>query len=131
LPSRAHAGRDPPDVEICQCPLCTSGNGRTITSFRPDSFDTYASQCPSGEISGWTSANGALRSVSGCGLPPTRNTAMSQPLVPVGCSSMTMDVPSRPMDGVYSPFGLVVSRSAVPVPSAACQNRLGTPALDE
>ena len=48
LPSPLHRGARPPSREIGNCPSCT-GNGRTYTWLRPDAFDSYAIQRPSGE----------------------------------------------------------------------------------
>src|SRR4249919_380881 len=50
-------GDRPPAVEICHLPDCTSGNGRTNTSKRPVSSDTYASHLLSGESAGLRSRN--------------------------------------------------------------------------
>ena len=59
FPSRDQAGSVPPAEETC---VFTSslGNGRTYTSFRSDSLETYASQCPSGENSGNDSSSREL-----------------------------------------------------------------------
>ena len=48
LPSRRHRALSPPAVEIRTFPP-GPGNGTTYTSDRPDSFELYASQRPSGE----------------------------------------------------------------------------------
>ena len=42
---------EPPSIDTCIA-APTTGNGRTQTSVRPDSSETYASQRPSGEKTG-------------------------------------------------------------------------------
>ena len=48
FPSRRQRGSVPPAVETFDLPL-DFGNGRTYTSFVPDSLETYAIHRPSGE----------------------------------------------------------------------------------
>src|SRR5262245_48563168 len=56
------------------------GNGRTYTSLRPDSFDAYASQRPSGENTGAPSPNGVLRNARGWSLWSRSRIQMSCPV---------------------------------------------------
>src|SRR6266542_6047631 len=74
---RDQVGVIPPLVEICHLPP-GPGNGRTYTSFRPDSFEEYASQRPSGENIGSSSAKGALRKI--VGVPGFHPDASSPPI---------------------------------------------------
>ena len=48
---RDQIGTLPPALEICHLPP-GPGNGRTYTSYLPDSSDWYAIQRPSGETAG-------------------------------------------------------------------------------
>src|SRR5262245_43235424 len=59
-PSRDHTGAPPPSMEIC-VRLPGPGNGRTYTSARPDSSDTYATHLPSGENDAENSLGGFSR----------------------------------------------------------------------
>src|SRR5579864_2502674 len=66
FPSRDQAGILPPPEETChRPPPAVSGNGRTYTSYKPDSSDAYAIQRPSGENAGCTSFAGVRANGSG------------------------------------------------------------------
>src|SRR5438093_3167717 len=54
----------PPPVDTCHLPLGT-GNGCTTISNRPDSFVSYATQCPSGENCPLSSSNGVFTTTIG------------------------------------------------------------------
>ena len=51
-----HVGQSPPSADTCHFPP-GPGNGRTYTSERPDSFESYARKRPSGEKAAPTSTN--------------------------------------------------------------------------
>ena len=61
LPASDHCGSRPPSAEICRLPD-SSPSDRTYTSKRPDSFDRYASQRPSGETCACSSSAGVCGS---------------------------------------------------------------------
>src|SRR5262245_47771224 len=65
LPSRRHRALSPPAVEIRVLPP-GPGNGTTYTSDRPDSFELYATQWPSGE--NWLPLFAGGESMNGDGL---------------------------------------------------------------
>src|ERR1700732_3040644 len=78
LPFRDQAGECPPLVEM-GFPPPAPGYGRTNTSGRPDSSDTYANQRPFGENSAWPSLNRVTRLGTGWRSPVSGSTQMSEP----------------------------------------------------
>ena len=82
LPSRRHRALSPPAVEIRTFPP-GPGNGTTYTSDRPDSFELYASQRPSGE--NWLPASKNGDSMNGKGLrSPNRGRTQRSSIRPLG-----------------------------------------------
>lgn len=125
-PVRSAPGRVPPPVDTCQWPPFTSGNGRTYTSNWPESFASYASQRPSGEMIPLRSVNGVR--TRGVTRPvPSNWTCMTSWPVFGAVSVKVRRVPSSDTATAFCWFGLSVSRSTAPEPSAACQNRFRAP----
>ncbi len=128
------AGGVPPLVEIGQCPASTSGNGRTEISNRPDSFDSYASQRPSGESSPLASLNAVCSSGSVCrdgvlggAVGSRRRTRKSLPVVGTGSRTISRVPSGRSTSGNWT-----VRTRGQPLDGprvlAACLKRLRAPA---
>src|SRR3990172_11304411 len=118
---RDHVGKDPPAVEICHFPP-GPGNGRTYTSKRPDSSESYASHRPSGEKAALASENGLLRKTTGF---PGFHTVASSPVngrirmserVFGHTSLKAKKFPLGCHDAGDCGFSLSVRRSASPLP---------------
>src|SRR5204862_4260759 len=116
----------PPAVYTYHWPPSKFANGRTSPSDELELLDSYASHRPSGEaipLRSWNfvCSGGVTRCV-----PSRASCSRSRPIIGVG-SLNTSAVPSGVIPVRNWALLLVVSRSAAPVPSAACHQRLGWP----
>src|ERR1051326_8777359 len=120
-------GNWPPPVETCDIPEPdgpTVGKGRTNTSSRPDSPDTYEIQRPSGENEGFRLPNGLRR--KGSGLPAwgcsgslmsSGSVQRSEP-VSAFCSLKATRLPSGENEYASTFLFLSSNSCASPAPSA-------------
>src|SRR5262245_8163512 len=89
-------------MEICVCPS-PDGNGRTYTSFLPDSLEVYAIHCPSGETWPCSVTDGFCRYGKGFRSPDSGSIHTSLRRLAFGSSAYTRNRPSGDHDKGVAP----------------------------
>src|SRR5690242_17983666 len=122
-------GDDPPAVETCHLPDCTSGKGRTKTSKRPVSSDVYASHFPSGDSAALRSRNEFANSGTGALSIPGLNPRTLQHTA--SAERRTNHLPSADSNPSPSPRASAATRCAGTLPSARWRYSAGSPFRSE